>query len=168
VTTMPRTMGLILTALLLVAAVVLLSRGPAPDQVRPGPDGVLELTMEDYRFDTPEMVLPAGEPIMLRFINRDEVSHHISFGREIVEENNRAVGFQEDLLAGVDLRVTPPGAEIDLAPPYQGTTVQAHGGETVTLEMTLPEERRGTWELGCFTGRGCHYRAGLAAEVIVE
>lgn len=166
--TMYRTMALFLTAVLVIAAGVLLSGPEPPDEARPGPDGVLEITLQDYRFDNPEFVLPAGEPVTLRFVNRDEVSHHLTFGRGLVEENDRAVGFEEDLLAGLDLRVTPPGAEVEPVPPYRGTTVLARGGETVSVELTLPEDRRGTWELGCFTGRGCHYRAGLAAEVTVR
>jgi hypothetical protein len=129
---------------------------------------VVEVTMRDYRFDTPELVLPTGEPVALRFVNDDEVSHHLTFGRQLVEEDQRAVGFEDDLLEGLDVRVTPSGAEVDAPPPTRGTTVLARGGETVTIEMTLPEDRRGTWEVGCFTGRGCHYRAGLGLELVVE
>ena len=166
--TRERSVVLGLTVLLAAVAVLLLTQDTPPDEVRPDQDGVLVLTMQDYRFETSEFVLPAGEPVTLRFVNRDDVSHHISFGRGIVEENRRAVGFEEDLLAGLDLRVTPPGAQVEVSPPYRGTTVLARGGETVTIEVVVPEDRRGTWELGCFTGRGCHYRAGLAAEVTVE
>lgn len=166
--TRERSVLLGLTVLLAAVAVILLVQDAPPDEVRPDQDGVLVLTMQDYRFETSEFVLPAGEPVTLRFVNRDDVSHHISFGRGIVEENQRAVGFEEDLLAGLDMRVDPPGAHVEPSPPYRGTTVLARGGETVSVEVIVPEERRGTWELGCFTGRGCHYRAGLAVEVTVE
>ena len=166
--TRERSIILGVTALLAAVAVILLTQDAPPDEVRPDQDGVLVLTMQDYRFDTSEFVLLAGEPMTLRFVNRDEVSHHISFGRGIVEENQRAVGFEEDLLAGLDLRVDPPGAHVKLSPPYRGTTVLARGGETVTIEVVVPEDRRGIWEMGCFTGQGCHYRAGLAAEVTVQ
>lgn len=150
-----------------VAAIVLLP-GLADDVARPDRDGVVEVVMDEYRFEPATVAVPAGEPVTLRFVNDHEFANHISFGHRVVEENRRAVAFAEDLFEGLAPRVVPVGAVVTPEPPYQGFTVLVQGGQTVTIEVVLPEDRVGTWQIGCFTGRGCHYRAGMAAELIVE
>jgi plastocyanin len=134
----------------------------------PARSGTYEVVMEGYGFEPTELTVPAGQPITLAFENRDEVTHHVSFGRTPTESGGRVVGFGEDLLADLDVRVTPRTALTEPAPPYQGVTVAVTGGQRVTVEVTIPEDRAGTWQLGCFTGRGCHYQAGLAANLYVE
>jgi plastocyanin len=127
-----------------------------------------EVVMEGYGFEPTELTVPAGVPITFAFENRDEVTHDVSFGRTLTESGGRVVGFGEDLLADLDVLVTPRTALTAPAPPYQGVTVTVPGGQRVTVEVTIPEDRAGTWQLGCFTGRGCHYQAGLAATLYVE
>jgi plastocyanin len=128
----------------------------------------VEVVMEDYRFVESEVRVPAGEPVTFVFVNQDEVTHSVSLGRTVTEEGGRAVGFAEDLLADLPVRTVPASALTTPQAPYTGLSVAVHGGEEVRLEVTLPESRTGTWQLGCFTGRGCHYQAGLAATLYVE
>jgi plastocyanin len=126
------------------------------------------MVMDGYDFDPTEVTVPAGVPVRFTFDNRDEVSHAVSFGRTVTMEDDRAVGFEEDLFADLPVQVTPASAEVDPQPPYQGFTAMVQGGQQVTIEVTIPEARRGEWQIGCFTGLGCHYQAGLAATLIVE
>jgi plastocyanin len=128
----------------------------------------VEVVMEDYRFADSEFTVPAGEPVTFTFVNRDEVTHHVSFGRVVAHEGQRVVGFQEELLAGLDPQVTPSSALVAPTEPYTSWAAAVPGGQTVTIEVTIPEDRRGEWEIGCFTGQGCHYQAGLAATLTVE
>jgi plastocyanin len=158
--------AVVLIGLVVAAAVLLTARRDAPG--RPGADGILEVVMEDYAFSPAELTVTAGEPVTFRFVNRDEVSHHVSFGRDVVEEGGRDVGFAEDLLAGLSPRVSPATAWVELDPPYVGDAILVQGGQTVDVSVTVPVDRVGEWQAGCFTGRGCHFRAGLAATLVVE
>jgi hypothetical protein len=157
----------VVTTIVLVAitAVVFTTSGGRAE--RPGPDGVLEITMEDYTLQPSEFVLPAGEPVTLVLINRQGFSHNLEFGRSLVEQDGRLVGFEEDLLAGVGARVTPPQAWI-ASGDGDRVTISVAANSTVTAEFVLPTDRVGTWQAGCFIGPGCDPRVGLAAEVRVE
>lgn len=164
--TATRTVGLV--AALAIAGIILVVTGGTDSAARPDDDGLLEVTLRDYGFEPDEVVLPSGEPLTLRLTNVDDASHHVSFGREVVEDGDRAVAFAEDLFAGLDPRVTPVSAESQPNEFHDGFAALVRGNETVTIEVTIPPERAGTWEIGCFTGRGCHYRTGLAGTVVVE
>jgi plastocyanin len=159
-------MTVVLVALVAIAAVLITARQADPG--RPDADGVLKVVMEDYAFSPSALTVIATEPVTFRFVNRDEVSHHVSFGRGVVEEAGRDVGFAEDLLDGLAPQVSPATARVELDPPYVGTVVQVQGGQTVDVTVTIPADRVGEWQAGCFTGLGCHFRAGLAATLVVE
>lgn len=167
-TAVRRTTVLVTAGLVLLVALVLVLGDDPTVEGRPGPDGVLEVVMEDYRFTPAEFFVPAGEPVSIAFVNRDHVSHHVNFGRGVVEVDGRAAAFEEDLFAGLDVQVHPTGAQVEPGPPYRGFTLLVAGGSTVTVDVTLPPDRVGSWQLGCFTGRGCHFEAGLAASLTVE
>jgi hypothetical protein len=144
-----------------VLGFVTLRSGPAAGEV--DADGRLEVTVEDYRFDVDTWRLPVGEPIELVFTNRDEVSHPLTFGRELVVEGSGRLptGYAEDLLVDLPTRVAPATALTE--GPDGSTTLQLLGGRTVTLAVTFPPDRAGTWQAGCFAGGGCHRVAGLDA-----
>jgi FtsP/CotA-like multicopper oxidase with cupredoxin domain len=126
-------------------------------------DGRLTVTVEDYRFDVDTWRLPVGEPVELVFVNRDEVSHPLSLGRELVVEGagRLPTGYAEDLLAGLPASSAPATALTEA--PDGSTTLQLLGERTVTLQVTFPPDRAGTWYAGCFTGGGCHRVAGVEA-----
>ncbi len=159
------TVVLLLLALAVLAIVLLARQGGASTSVV---DGVVEVTMEDYAFDATSLTVPVEEPVTFRLVNRDEVSHHLSFGRGLVEEGPRVLAFEDDLFAGLDPRVRPTNAVVDLAPPQDTFTVLVQGGSTVEVDVMFPADRAGAWQIGCFTGRGCHYRAGLEADLTLR
>ena len=52
----------------------------------------------------------------------------------------------------------------DAAGPFE---ILVEPRETVEVRVELPADREGDWEMGCFTARGAHYRAGLTGTVHV-
>lgn len=161
--------GLVLVLVVVVAVIALSGRdGGSGATGRPDASGQLEVVLEDFEVDPAALHLTAGEPFTLVFVNRDEVSHHLSFGRQVVSDEGREAGYAEDLFADLDLTITPDVARAEPTVPGGGTTILVPAGRSVSVATTLPDERVGTWELGCFTGGGCSYRAGLAATIDVE
>jgi plastocyanin len=169
VRTAPRWATVAAAAVAVLAVVVFLTaRSASGGEARPDGAGVLEVEMADYLFVPERLVVPAGEPVSIRFVNRDEASHHVTLGREVLVERGREVGYAEDLLDGLDATVHPSNAMVELTPAGTGTAVLIPGGREVTLDVTIPEDRVGTWEVGCFTGRGAHYMTGMHVELEVE
>jgi plastocyanin len=158
---------IVLVALAGALLLVLLADG-ADTIGRPDVDGILEVELDDYRFVPAELQVPADTPVTLVFTNRDDVTHDVSFGRGVVEEGRRAVGFEEDLLATSVVSVTPRSALTAAQPPYLSSSVTVHGGQTVTVEAEFTAAQRGEWQVGCFTGRGCHLQAGLLGTLTVD
>lgn len=163
------TLSASLLVVLLLIAIVATVRDTADETGRPDDDGVLTVVIEDYRLQPDDLVVTAGEPFTLSVVNRDDESHHLSFGRVIVEDaGGREAGFAEDLFAGLDPVITPAVTRTEPEVAGGGTTVLVGGGRTVSISATLPADRIGTWEAACFTGGGCHYRSGLFATLTVE
>lgn len=163
---LPRIVVVATVILVAIAAIFLVDTGDR--LARPDQDGVLEIVLEDFEFEPSEFVLPAGEPVTLVFTNRQDFTHDLTFGRSLVQDDGRPAGFEEDLLAGIDARVTPPQAWITPRPPNENVTIAVAPDSTVTAQLVLPEDRVGTWQAGCFIGPGCDPRVGLSAEVTVE
>ena len=161
-------MFVVVATVTLVAITAVVLSNARDQAARPDRDGVLEIVMEDYNLRPAEFVLPAGEPVTLVFINTQDFNHNLTFGRSPVDQDGRPVRFEEDLLAGVDARVTPPRAWIASGAANPNVTVSVAANSTVTAELVLPTDRVGTWQAGCFIGPGCDPRVGLAAEVTVE
>lgn len=163
---LPRVVVVATVILVAIAAIFLVETG---DQVaRPDRDGVLEIVMADFELEPSEFALPAGEPVTLVFVNRQDFTHDLTFGRSLVQDNGRPAGFEEDLLEGIEARVTPPQAWITPRAPNRNVTIVVAANSTVTAQLVLPEHRVGTWQAGCFIGPGCDPRVGLSAEVTVE
>jgi len=156
-----RTWAGLAIAAVAVLAVVVLAWPDGGDPSTPDADGRLEIIMENYRFEIDEWTVVAGQPITLVLINRDEVSHPLTFGGELILEDGRPVDYTNELFAGLSPRVSPATAVIEPTATRQGFTVQVSGGQTVTIDIEFPADRVGAWGVGCFLGRGCHFNAGL-------
>ncbi len=159
----------VLTGVLLLAVVIAtLVHLLTPDAVdEPGRDGVLELVIENYRFEPASFRIPAEEPVSLVFVNTDDHNHGVTLGRGVVEEGGRPVRFEECMFQHLDATTVPQGALIAPSEAVPCTTLSIGPNETVTLEFTAPEQTVGTWRLGCFTGPGCDYRVALSGEMTV-
>jgi plastocyanin len=167
-TTAQRSVPLLVVALVVLLALLVIVPRLVGGSASPGADGRLEIVMEDYRFEPAEFSLPSGTPLELVFVNRDDTVHHVSFGREIIVDDGDEIGFAEDLLAGTQVRFDPARTRTGPSDQFPTLSIGVDPGETATLFVTLPEDRAGEWQMGCFTARGCQFRTGLAGTIVVE
>ena len=156
----------LVAAVAAVGVVLFVVVGPG-DEARPGPDGVVTVAIEGTEFVPSRIVLPAGEQITLEFDNRNDFIHHLAIGRTL-EQTEAGAAFAEDLLAGVNADADPARAWLPPTEDFDNVTLVLPEESTVTYEFTLPEDRVGTWEVGCFVGRGCDAHLIEGAEVVVE
>lgn len=57
------------------------------------------------------------------------------------------------------------GAMVMLEP---GDPVAGEPGQVSIIEFTVPAEKVGVWEIGCFQEAGQHYEDGMRGTLIVE
>lgn len=163
-----RRLGLVLAV---IAALVLVVTGvmlASDDAAAPDSGGRLAFALEDYGLDPSEAVLPVGEPLVLVFVNRSDFTHHLAFARVAEGGGEPAAAGDADLLLGLDAEVDPASAWIDPTPSVDHVTLDVAAGSTVTLEVTLPADRVGEWEVGCFVGARCTSPNQVAGTLRVE
>lgn len=131
-------------------------------------DGELAIELTGYRIDPPHLELPAGEEVTLVLTNTGEYTHNVAIGREPVRVDGDTVGFEQDLLAESALRATPSRSLITPTDPALPTTVSVAPESTVRVEVRVPEDLRGEWQVGCFQGSGCEARIDEPATLRVE
>ncbi|MFP4147868.1 MAG: multicopper oxidase domain-containing protein [Nitriliruptoraceae bacterium] len=131
-------------------------------------DGELAIELAGYRVAPPNLVLPAGEAVTLVLENTSGYHHNVAVGRDPVHLEGHPMGLEQDLLAVSALRADPPRALISPADPQVPTTVSVPPGETVRVEVQVPEDLRGEWVIGCFQGSGCEARIDEPATLEVE
>lgn len=130
--------------------------------------GELGIELVGYRIDPPTLVVPAGEEVTLVLSNTSTYHHNVAIGREPVRLDGRTVGFEQDLLAVSAVRAEPARALITPADPALPTTVSVAPGSTVRVDVRIPDELVGEWEVGCFQGSGCEARIDEPATLRVE
>jgi hypothetical protein len=157
-----------IVAVVVVGAVALAVLLFDPGGDRPGRDGILEITVQDYSLTPAAFTVPAGEAVRLIFVSENEFTQNLTIGRSEIEEGGRPIGFQEDLLADLEVRVDPSSAWIAPTSTFDTVTLSVKPGASVTLDVTLPEDRVGVWQIGCYLGNSCDYRVGPAGEMTVE
>ena len=231
----------VIASLLLAACSTLLA-------AEPGPNGEIQVVLEDYDIDPDVIRVKAGRTVRLVIVNRGQHLHELMIGRNVVVHEGLTEGFEEDFFAGIqDIQVEGPGmimglpgmememggegetggmemgsqtmtpeaehAEADMAMGGEGEASGGtemgghaeeggHGGEAMAgefgpltldnvadehtglmvmidpkmippdqatvLTFTVPADKVGRWELGCFQEQGQHYDDGMRAVLIVE
>jgi hypothetical protein len=134
----------------------------------PDADGRLEVELAIRDFDPDHLYLPTGRELTLTFVNHSDVGHTIAFGRDTVERSGHPAAPAVDMLEGVTVQAEPAAALVRPTDDAPYTAFRMETGEQVTVRFTIPEDRVGEWELGCFTARGCYYEGGFRADVTVE
>ncbi len=221
-----------------VAASLLLAACSTLLAAEPGPEGEIQIVLEDYDIDPDVIRLKAGQQVRMVIVNRGTHLHELMIGREVEVHEGITEGFAEDFFAGIqDIQVEGPGMVMGLpgmemegmdmggmegmdgapmgdeapdmamdeepghdegdkdpghdeAPgPMAGefgpltlaNLADEHAGlmvmidprmvppdQATVLTFTVPEDKVGRWELGCFQERGQHYDDGMKAVLIVE
>ncbi len=98
------------------------------------------------------ITIHAGQRHLIRFENVGTVEHEVHFGRNpdlearVYKENLFGEHGEEAALGFLGLHLLP--------------------GESATLHIWVPEDKKGEWEIGCFMPG--HYEAGQRAPLIIE
>ena len=107
---------------------------------------------------------PVYEPFEVDFFEGLEVS--VTGGMPMNFEGMEDMGMGEEGMEMGEMAEEPHGgAMVMLQPRAPGA---AEPGETSVIEFTIPEDRVGVWEIGCFQEAGQHFDDGMRATLIVE
>jgi len=110
-----------------------------------------EITSDGRREKNAPIELPAGEEVLIRFINEGNDIHLVSMGRDA--DPSGLGGYRENLFGG--------GA---IGSGFLSINVET--GNQALLHIFLPDDAAGEWEIGCFVSG--HYRAGMKAPLIIN
>lgn len=110
-----------------------------------------EITSDGRREENAPIELPAGEELLIRFINEGNVIHLISMGRDA--DPSGLGGYRENLFGGGAI-----GSGF--------VSVNVEPGNDFLLHIFLPDDAAGEWELGCFVSG--HYQGGMKAPLIIN
>ena len=110
-----------------------------------------EITSDGRREKNAPIELPAGEELLIRFINEGNDIHLVSMGRDA--DPSGLGGYRENLFGG--------GA---IGSGFLSINIET--GNQALLHIFLPDDAAGEWEIGCFIPG--HYQAGMRAPLIVS
>ena len=151
---------------ILAAALMLLAAcaGAAPQPVG------LNIDMKEYGFTPNILEFQVGQEVTLSLTNSGVLEHEILFGREVMMENNRPAGYQEDMFAagGETPEVTQSAMPESAPMAHEGFMVVLPPGATAEITFTMTEGMVGEWEMGCFSQEGVHFDAGMKGTVTVS
>jgi uncharacterized cupredoxin-like copper-binding protein len=118
--------------------------------------------VKGYDKGTPLRV-KAGQVFWIVLKNNGKFAHEISWGRNLIDKGNYYDGYRENLLENVQVNII--GEKFELVA-NDLTYFSLEPGQEAELEMTLPAEVIGEWEMGCFISP--HYQNGMHLKFIVE
>ncbi len=111
--------------------------------------------------------LEVAVPYLITFKNVGKAVHRVKFGRGVEIEEGEPFTYVEDLFEGVKATASGETAtgrfSIDME---RFSELQVDPGVELTIEFTLPQSKKGEWEIGCFFPG--HYDAGMFAPLTVQ
>jgi uncharacterized cupredoxin-like copper-binding protein len=124
----------------------------------------LEVRMTDFAYTPSTLNFPAGAEVRLTLINDGALEHEMLIGR------NAGEGYEVDLFDRDPSKVEASGTEgfhVGSAEEIEeeGYHVELEPGASGTLVFTVPPEKAGEWEMGCFLDEGTHYEQGMHGPV---
>ena len=132
-----------------------------------------DVEMSEYAYSPAVLEVKVGQEVALNLVNSGQVEHELMIGREVIYEDGRPNGFQEDLFAtgGVEPEVSggkPAGESTDgHMHANSGVMVTLPAGETGALKFAVTNDMVGEWDMGCFSQEGVHYTAGMVGKLVV-
>jgi uncharacterized cupredoxin-like copper-binding protein len=124
----------------------------------PEPTPVINVTMNEYKFqiegqdaDT-ALQLEAGKEYEMHFKNGGTLKHEVLIGSSAIEIKD---GFHHDfnnlILSDVEVEISGEMDGKDFAIGVPGLNeFELNPGQELTIHFTLPEDKVGDWEMGCF------------------
>lgn len=118
--------------------------------------------MTDYRFEPHSLSLHSGRSQRIVLVNRGTQPHELMIGRG-AHSGGGHHGFMENFFEGLQISVESGGVTLEAR---DLTHVVLQPGASVTLTLTVPPNRKGQWELGCFVPG--HYELGMKGTLTVR
>jgi uncharacterized cupredoxin-like copper-binding protein len=113
------------------------------------------------------IILKTGQRVEIEFENIGFAEHEIVFGKEVLFEKGKPLGYQENFFQGVEVEIkggiNGKGFNIgflDLI--YLVLEPEAR----LKVAFTVPGDKVGQWELGCFYSG--HYEDGMHTSLLIE
>lgn len=171
-------LAVVLLALVLVATGC---SGGAPATMTAG-SGPVDIKLTDFAFSPGVVRLQTGREVSFALTNDGKIEHEFMVGRQRASMG----GYEQDLFAGVHVRASGEGYALETPGEAAGQSEShgtmelerganmAHGGTELLLRpggraiatFTIPAEKAGEWEIGCFLPG--HYEAGMKGVLIVS
>jgi len=108
-----------------------------------------------------------GVPYRLTFKNVGTVVHRVKFGRGLIVEEGVPFAYTENLFKDVLVKVRGAGEETTFrVVADQLIELDLDAGQEIEVLFTLPADKSGEWELGCFVVG--HYEAGMHAPLVIQ
>lgn len=128
----------------------------------------IRITMNEYKFEPDTIRVKAGQEVRLVLVNAGRRDHELMIGRNVRSGN--PAGYHTDFFAGLSPQVSGEKIkkEEEEAEAHAGFMVALEPGGRATLVFTVPADRVGEWEMGCFEENGSHYLSGMKGKLVVE
>ncbi len=158
----------ILAGLILATGLILAACGGQPSA-----PVSFDLEMSEYAYSPAVLEVKVGQEVTLNLVNSGQVEHELMIGRQVIYEDGRPNGFQEDLFVtgGVEPEVTggEPASKSGDGHMHAnpGVMVTLPDGESGSLKFAVTSDMVGEWEMGCFSQEGVHYTAGMVGKLVV-
>ncbi len=153
--------GLLLIGTGLIAAAC----APATTSSTAAGPQVVQVKMGEFYFKPQAIRLKAGQQVRIEIVNEGKIEHEFMLGREVEMEGGKPAHYEKDFFDGIQVSHTEEKGEFKLEPMH-GTEVELDEGGKATLSFTVPTDRKGNWEVGCFAPG--HYEAGMKGVLVVE
>ena len=122
----------------------------------------ITIELVDYAYVPGTITLKAGTEYQLVLVNHASQEHEFLVGKGRVTQGDEE-SFRENFFEDIDVNLTVGGVTI-------GTTdleeIELEPNGQVTLDFTVPADRRGDWEMACFIPG--HYDLGMHGTVKVQ
>lgn len=156
-------LGTVALSSLVVLSLGLFNSGLAQEESDAAADAPkLEITLGDFFFQlagqdkNAPITVKAGETYNLVLKNTGTQKHEIQWGRDPKMENGMPHDYSQLLFTRGEAVMSDAGHEF-VSPGL--TEIVLEPNAEATALVTIPEEAKGTWEMGCF--QPSHYQAGM-------
>ncbi len=118
----------------------------------------MQIELQNFAFTPASVALKAGERVTLKLMNRTDVEHEFTAGRQAQAATG---GFKDDFFAGVKLDTVGASPIVG----HDGAGVKVDPRSTAEVTFTVPD-KKGSYEIGCFVPG--HYVSGVKGTLVVE
>lgn len=161
-------------ALTIAAVIALAACAPSGGGGAPTPSGQITLKLSEYKFEPSSIQLKAGQQVKLTIENVGQKDHELMIGRKLKQEGGHPAGYEENFFKGIQVTAEREGKPIDPMSlveeeerEFGFMVVLEAGDKPVTISFTVPADKVGEWEMGCFEDDGQHYNEGMKGKLTV-